>query len=49
VFAYFSETLKDEFGEPLRMKTKVPIDYGHCGYEEFNYPDVDEIDKFNIN
>ncbi len=49
VFAYFSDTLKDDFGEPLRMKRKVPLDFKQCGNEEFDYPDVDIIDKFSIN
>ncbi len=30
------------------MKRKVPLEYKDCGYEEFNYPKVDEIEKFNI-
>ena len=49
VFAYFSDTLKDDFGEPLRIKRKVPLDFKLCGNEGFNYPNVDIIEKFSIN
>ena len=30
------------------MKRKVPLEFTRCGHEEFDYPDVDEVEKFNI-
>ncbi len=30
------------------MKRKVNLEIGNCGAKTFNYPDVDEIKKFNI-
>jgi hypothetical protein len=31
------------------MKRKVPLEFKQCGNKEFNYPNVDIIEKFSIN
>ncbi len=31
------------------MKKRVPLESKLCGFEEFNFQKVDEIEKFNIN
>lgn len=48
VYFSFSETEKDEHGEPKRLKTKRPLEITACGQKGFNYPVEDAIDKFNI-